>query len=402
MSREVNIGLGVLLSLSTAFGYVVYDRFFAPRVPGAVAANMATASASTPDSATRHVIAAEPVAGDAQSTSRPTVPTQAVVPATFREVEKPVLASTPADESEEVAPTSSPTPNAATPGPVRSAQAYEPPPLPAQPLVAQDVATPSDMPTPTAPQAPAAMPTTGSALPEFPAAQTPRPLDEGVASQPSTPMPSGARAPSTAQVPVPRGFSSTPAPATNSYPPVPQTAQIDYQQRATSNFSGRGAGSHTVGPNDNFWTIAQRVYGSGSYFKALAMHNRARFPVADQLALGDVIETPSAQELMQRYPELCPKPRAAARGRFAPTSTSGAQVGNGRAYEVQDGDTLFDIARYELGDGSRWVEIYQLNQHLLTEDFDYLKPGMTITLPGRRGRGSREAVANEPAGRTIR
>ena len=71
----------------------------------------------------------------------------------------------------------------------------------------------------------------------------------------------------------------------------------------------------------------------------------------------------------------------------------------GRTYEVKEGDTLYDIARYEMGDGSRWIDIYELNKQLLTEDYDYLKPGMQLVLPSRRS--PRERVANEPA-RTIR
>ncbi|NIL97876.1 MAG: hypothetical protein GTO53_09065, partial [Planctomycetales bacterium] len=51
-----------------------------------------------------------------------------------------------------------------------------------------------------------------------------------------------------------------------------------------------------------------------------------------------------------------------------------------------EGDTLFDIARYELGDPSRWVDIYQLNAQQLTEDFDYVRPGLKLVMPGRPAR----------------
>ena len=54
----------------------------------------------------------------------------------------------------------------------------------------------------------------------------------------------------------------------------------------------------------------------------------------------------------------------------------------GRTYKVREGDTLSDIARYELGKASRWAEIYELNRHHLGEDFDYLAPGTEIILPG--------------------
>ena len=53
----------------------------------------------------------------------------------------------------------------------------------------------------------------------------------------------------------------------------------------------------------------------------------------------------------------------------------------GRTYTVAEGDTLFNIARYELGKASRWAEIYDLNRDVLGKDFNYLTPGMKLVLP---------------------
>ncbi len=66
-------------------------------------------------------------------------------------------------------------------------------------------------------------------------------------------------------------------------------------------------------------------------------------------------------------------------GRALPTSSSGGY--GGRVYVVQVGDTLFDIARYELGKASRWAEIYDLNRNQLGSDYDYLAPGTKLVLP---------------------
>ena len=55
--------------------------------------------------------------------------------------------------------------------------------------------------------------------------------------------------------------------------------------------------------------------------------------------------------------------------------------GTGRVYTVEDGDTLFEIARHELGKPSRWAEIYDLNRDVLGNDFDYLRPGIELILP---------------------
>lgn len=156
----------------------------------------------------------------------------------------------------------------------------------------------------------------------------------------------------------------------------------------------RGDGTAVVRPNDTFWTISERAYGTGSYFKALIRYNSDKHPNPDKLAVGDTVLVPSANELTQKFPQLCPKPRrggeAGIRNAAAPRSAAG-----GHPYEVRDGDTLFDIARFELGDGARWVEIYQLNRDQLTDDFHYLKLGSTLMLPSRQ-RQSADRVAREP------
>jgi len=65
-----------------------------------------------------------------------------------------------------------------------------------------------------------------------------------------------------------------------------------------------------------------------------------------------------------------------------------------RRYKVKDGDTLFIIARYELGRASRWVEVYDRNHDQLGDDFNNLKPGMTLVLPDAE---KSDRVAEPPA-----
>ncbi|MGQ9504784.1 MAG: hypothetical protein ACUVQG_03285 [Thermogutta sp.] len=50
-------------------------------------------------------------------------------------------------------------------------------------------------------------------------------------------------------------------------------------------------------------------------------------------------------------------------------------------YTVQEGETLFDIARERLGKASRWVDIYQLNRAQLGERLENFRPGLTLRLP---------------------
>jgi nucleoid-associated protein YgaU len=137
--------------------------------------------------------------------------------------------------------------------------------------------------------------------------------------------------------------------------------------------------TYVVEPNDSFSTISEKLYGTASYFKALQEHNKAKFPRPDRLRTGDVVSTPSAETLLQKYPNLCPRPNHLPLPGRSSTLTS--QRGSGRVYVVEEGDTLFDIARLELGKATRWAEIYELNKDVIGEDFNHLRPGTQLVLP---------------------
>jgi nucleoid-associated protein YgaU len=63
---------------------------------------------------------------------------------------------------------------------------------------------------------------------------------------------------------------------------------------------------------------------------------------------------------------------------------SNTSVVASRKYVVAEGDSLFDIARSELGKASRWVEIYDLNIDVFSgNDLDNLAPGTEIVLPDK-------------------
>jgi nucleoid-associated protein YgaU len=50
-----------------------------------------------------------------------------------------------------------------------------------------------------------------------------------------------------------------------------------------------------------------------------------------------------------------------------------------RTYTVQSGDTLSGIAQQQLGDASRWPEIFLLNRSIRHPD--RISPGQVLTLP---------------------
>ena len=190
-------------------------------------------------------------------------------------------------------------------------------------------------------------------------------------------------------------------------------SQLDYDTRSTyagqhsitrgpitprqSAAGPRRDGTYEVQPNDSYWLISKRLYGSGAYFKALAELNRREHPVADQLRVGDSISTPGLAKLVDSFPDLCPSPARqktlAQRAKVMSVSDQyGSNYGGGSTYTVEEGDTLYDIARYEMGDASRWVEILQLNRQVLQGDFDYVVPGMKLVMPG----GASDSLTRRP------
>jgi nucleoid-associated protein YgaU len=166
----------------------------------------------------------------------------------------------------------------------------------------------------------------------------------------------------------------------------------------------RNGEKYSVQPNDTFWTISERIYGTGAYFKALYEYNRRKHRQADELVIGQELLVPDENVLRRHYPDLCPRPRktvASTEQRLMTASTK--MRGTGRVYQVVDGDTLYDIAKFELGKSSRWAEIYDLNRDILGDDFDYLRPGTELILPvdaAPRGdsvtRQPEQAIPNTP------
>src|SRR5947199_175969 len=103
---------------------------------------------------------------------------------------------------------------------------------------------------------------------------------------------------------------------------------------------------------------------------------------------------PDAATLQKLYPDLCPKPgHAATAQRITPASVR-IRPGT-KVYVVEEGDTLFKIAKDQLGSPSKWGQIYQLNRDVL-RDYDYLKPGTELLLP--TGETRPDPIARQPGG----
>ena len=140
-----------------------------------------------------------------------------------------------------------------------------------------------------------------------------------------------------------------------------------------------------LGPNDNYWTILEKVYGTGLVVQGHRGAQSRRLPRLRSVRVGDVVSTPRISVLQENTRTFAPSSARAptAQGTAQQVSMRG-QMG-ARVYEVQKGDTLFDIARDELGKASRWAEIYELNRDAIGNDVDLLTPGTKLRLPGNNG-----------------
>jgi nucleoid-associated protein YgaU len=201
-----------------------------------------------------------------------------------------------------------------------------------------------------------------------------------------------------------------------STPPVPSADRRVSSSPPKAQSIGPESDSYRVQPDDNFWKISRKLYGTARYYQALMRYNQERVPDPQKLRPGTQILTPPAAVLEQRFPDLIEK---------SPSSASASGVGIDRSarrpgfeqpspaddideksernstdagaagyfygpsgepmYKIGPDDTLTGIAQRHLGRASRWTEIYEKNQDVLQSP-DNLTLGTVIRLPADASR----------------
>ena len=123
---------------------------------------------------------------------------------------------------------------------------------------------------------------------------------------------------------------------------------------------------------DTWWSLAQELYDDGQLFRELYNHNQDRVQSYDRIPTGTEIVCPPADVLRapsQRTVELQSKSNSSE-----------------RIYRTRVGDTLFNIAREQLGQASRFGELLQQNKDRLparTGHLSALPEGLDLKLPRR-------------------
>ena len=149
-----------------------------------------------------------------------------------------------------------------------------------------------------------------------------------------------------------------------SQPPTsgqPQTAPVQVER-------------YEVKRGDTLSGICAEKYGDASLFLALQTANG--LPDTN-LVPGQTISLPPLAALTSNNQQTAPSPQTAQSEQPVPTET----VRKNRTYTVQKGDMGERIARRELGDGRRWIQIFEMNRDQLSSPDDVLQPGMVLRLP---------------------
>lgn len=137
--------------------------------------------------------------------------------------------------------------------------------------------------------------------------------------------------------------------------------------------------------NDSWWTIAERTYGNGQYFRALSRFAEENGIVIEKLGTGTPIQIPDVNKIEQLYADetrIAHESGTVIKSSWKSMATP--EQGSGRTYVTNGTESLFEIARQQLGQGARYTEILELNRLDLPQHVDATTPlpkNLTLNLP---------------------
>jgi nucleoid-associated protein YgaU len=134
---------------------------------------------------------------------------------------------------------------------------------------------------------------------------------------------------------------------------------------------------------DTFRGVAHKFYGDFTKLTILRRANEGR----GEIQVGDKVLIPvfdlDAAPGTAGAPALAAAPTAGAGAKpkaASETKTAAKSTGGARSHIVKEGESLWKIAKQELGAGSRWNEIYEANRDVLSSP-EALHTGQRLRIP---------------------
>jgi len=129
---------------------------------------------------------------------------------------------------------------------------------------------------------------------------------------------------------------------------------------------------------DSYVGLAKKLYGEPTKFTLIQNANEGR----EDIQPGEKILVPifDVEDVVDADVHAAPKTPATKNKSGSESKKSAPVSAAGRTHTVKKGDSLWKIAKAELGDSARWNEIYELNKDKLKSP-EALRDGMQLKLP---------------------
>lgn len=144
---------------------------------------------------------------------------------------------------------------------------------------------------------------------------------------------------------------------------------------------------HVVSAGETLSKIAARYYGKGTRanIDRLVAANPVALANPDVIRVGMKLEVPGVAVAASGTAD---NHRSRTSQQTKRDERAVTPAGATRWYQIRKGDRYIDIARNELGDASRWEEIYELNVEKFPDPGN-IREGVRIKLPARESRVAR-------------
>ncbi len=147
--------------------------------------------------------------------------------------------------------------------------------------------------------------------------------------------------------------------------------------------------TYIVSEGDNLAIIAQKFYGPDEGNKKINVArifeaNRKLLKSLDEIYVGQTLTIPPLIDKTDSVfsDSLFDKVKSIGRRLTSAETSKAPSVRRSKQYVVREGDSLWRIAVEQLGDGTRYKEISELNADILGNE-DYLAVGMQLRIPAR-------------------